>query len=307
MASILEVTDDIRLVELVARDRGPLPGWSPGAHIRVAVGDGTTRAYSLMGPASETDRYHIAIRRDAGGTGGSLWMHALNAGDEVEILAPRNDFELAAGAGFTTLIAGGIGITPILSMARTLHARGAALRLIYCARSADHAAFVEELRVLLGDRLIEHYDGGDPARNYDFATLLRERGASEHLYVCGPAGLIEGVVAAAGHWPEGTVHLERFVNGETAGSEGFDIVLGRSGETVHVPPGKSILRVLLDRGMPLEYYCEAGNCGLCTTDVLQGAIEHHDIVLTDEEKASQTLMQICVSRPAPGETLVLDL
>jgi vanillate O-demethylase ferredoxin subunit len=209
------------------------------------------------------------------------------------------------------LLAGGIGVTPILAMARQLQADGADFRLHFCARAEVDAPFLEHLRVSFGSRLIAHFDGGERLRSLDLGKTLSQRAHGEHVYVCGPAGMIEAARKAAAHWPAGTVHFELFQAQrpppDAAADTGFNVVLAKSKVTLEVPAGKSILSVLLAYGMTVDSACESGICGICTVGVLSGKVEHRDSVLSDEQKASNTLMQVCVSRPLPGERLVLDL
>ncbi|WP_293882392.1 PDR/VanB family oxidoreductase [Sphingomonas sp.] len=305
------VAREVKALELVPVDGESLHPWAPGAHIRVWLPDGDTRAYSLIGSRSDDTRYSIAIRLDEHGRGGSRYMHALVPGDLLAISDPRNDFPLQQTATFHTLVAGGIGITPLMAMAEELSSDGRRFRLVYCARTPDHAAFLDQMQQRFGSNVVAHFDEGHAKRAFDIAKLLSEPNAGEHVYVCGPKGMVDAARRSTSHWPEGTFHTEIFTNAplptEDETDEGFEIVLGSSDEKLQVPPGKSILRVLLEKGLPVEYYCEQGSCGLCTTGILSGLVEHRDVVLNDEEKASQKIMQVCVSRPLPGEVLVLDL
>jgi ferredoxin-NADP reductase len=311
VARIAAVTPRIKSVELVAADGGPLPPFTAGAHIDVALGNGETRSYSLLNDPTETRRYAIAVLRETDSRGGSTWVHdQLREGDVLESSEPANNFPLNEAGERHILIAGGIGITPLMAMSRRLAAQSGAFTLHYCARTRAEAAFIDELEAALGPRLVAHHDGGDISRGLDVAALLKERPPAAHVYVCGPPGLIRAVREAAAHWPKGTVHYELFRGSEAdivprSTDQGFDIVLRRAGKTLHVPPDKSILATLAAAGIKIKTLCKEGVCGTCRVGLLEGRADHRDEVLTDEERERN--IQVCVSRALPGETLVLDL
>jgi len=311
VARIEAATPRIRRIELTAADGGPLPAFTAGSHINVELPNGESRSYSLLNDAGETGRYVLGVLRESESLGGSAYIHdTLKAGDVLKSSAPGNDFALYEAAEYSILIAGGIGITPIMAMAARLHAIGRDFVLHYCARSAEEAAFLAELRARYGDRLVTHFDGGDPARGLDVKALLAERPPGAHVYVCGPLGLIRAAVAAAADWPQGTVHYELF-KGSAAdlapvnNDQPFDIVCQRAGKKFTVPADKSILAVLKAEGFKVKTLCTAGRCGTCRVAYLSGKVDHRDDVLDDEERES--FLQVCVSRAVPGETLVLDL
>ena len=311
VARIAAVTPRIKSVELVAADGGALPAFTAGAHIDLTLGNRETRSYSLLNDATETQRYAIAVLREADSRGGSTFVHdQLREGDVLESTTPANNFPLNEAGERHILIAGGIGITPLMSMSRRLAARGAEFTLHYCAKNRAEAAFIDELEAALGARLVTHFDGGDIARGLDVKALLKERPAAGHVYVCGPPGLIRAVREAARHWPKGTVHYELFRGSEAdiaprSGDQGFDVVLRRAGKTLHVPPDKSILQTLAEAGVKVKTLCKEGVCGTCRVGLVSGQADHRDEVLTDEERERN--IQVCVSRAQPGETLVLDL
>lgn len=311
VARIAAVTPRIKSVELVAADGGPLPAFTAGAHIDVALGNGETRSYSLLNDATETQRYAIAVLRETDSRGGSTFVHdRLREGDVLESSAPANNFPLNEAGERHILIAGGIGITPLMSMSRRLMARGADFTLHYCARSRAEAAFIDEIEATLGALLVPHFDGGDISRGLDVVALLKERPAAAHVYVCGPPGLIRAVREAARHWPKGTVHYELFRGSEAdiaprSSDQAFDIVLKRAGKTLTVPADKSILQTLAEAGIKIKTLCKEGVCGTCRVGLVSGHADHRDEVLTDEERERN--IQVCVSRAQPGETLVLDL
>jgi vanillate O-demethylase ferredoxin subunit len=311
VARIVDETPRIKSVELIAAEGGALPAFTAGAHVDVLLGNGEERSYSLLNDATETQRYVIAVLRETESRGGSTFVHdRLREGDVLTSSPPTNNFPLNEAGERHILIAGGIGITPLMAMSRRLAARDAAFTLHYCARSRAEAAFIDELERELAARLVTHFDGGDIARGLDVAALLKERPAAAHVYVCGPPGLIRAVREAARHWPKGTVHYELFRGTEAdiaprSSDQGFAVVLKRTGRTLQVPPDKSILQTLAEAGIKIKTLCKEGVCGTCRVGLLEGRADHRDEVLTDEERERN--IQVCVSRALPGETLVLDL
>ena len=308
-------TPRIRRIELSSADGSALPAFTAGAHIDVTLPIGETRSYSLLNDQvahhGNPDRYVIGVLRETESTGGSAYVHdKLAVGDVLEASPPSNDFALYESGEVNILIAGGIGVTPMMAMAARLAEIGRGYTLYYCARSAAEAAFLPELRARHGERLLTHFDDGDPARALDVKTLLGTRLPGMHVYVCGPLGLIRAVVTAAADWPKGTVHYELF-KGSAADlapvntNEPFDIVLRKAGKTFTVPADKTILEVLKAEGFRVKTLCTAGRCGTCRVGYLSGKVDHRDDILDDDERTE--FLQVCVSRAMPGETIVLDL
>lgn len=308
----------IRRFTLCAVDGSPLPGFTAGAHVRVQVGlpDGTQdwRHYSLVNTAADVDtglpqpHYTIAVRREDAGRGGSRWMHALQVGQRIAIEPPQNDFPLGTHAGCTVLVAGGIGITPLASMAAARRAAGLPVRMLYAGRSRALMAFLPELQALLGGSLAVHADE-DQGTPLDVAALLDGCADGDQLYVSGPRALLDAVLAAvdARGWPRERVHFELFAAPvAAAGERPIELVLAQSGRRLTVPADQSILDCLIAHGCDPLYDCKRGECGVCAVPVLEGEIEHRDAVLSPAERAAGTCMQICVSR-AKGARLVLDL
>lgn len=296
--------------ELVKADGGALPAFEAGAHIDVHLGDRLVRQYSLCNPPSETHRYVIGVLRDAASRGGSQAMHErVQAGTRLAISAPKNHFPLVP-ARRTLLLAGGIGITPILAMAETLAARDAAFELHYCARSGALAAFRERiLASSFARRTHFHFDDA-PSGKLDAAALLAQPEADARLYVCGPAGFIEHVLATARAqgWLQTQLHVEYFAGAaaDTGADHAFDVELASSGKVVTVPAGRTVIQVLAAHGVDIPYSCEEGVCGTCLTGVLDGVPDHRDMYLTDEEHAANDRFTPCCSR-ARSAKLVLDL
>jgi vanillate O-demethylase ferredoxin subunit len=294
---------------LAPLDAAPLPAFAPGAHIDVTLPGGLTRPYSLCNAPEDDGCYRIAVLHEATGRGGSRAMHAQVAeGDVLQVSAPRNHFVLQETAAFSLLLAGGIGITPLLAMAEHLVARGAAFALHYAGRSLGRMAFVDRLRApRFAGRVQLHADDEAPL---DLHAVLAAPPAGAQLYVCGPAGFMAavGAQARAAGWPAAALHQEAFgaVVGPTAGDQPFEIELRRSGRCLWVPADRSAAEVLQAAGVALPTACEQGVCGTCLTPVLAGAVEHRDLYLSPEEQAAQDRFLPCCSRAAGGR-LVLDL
>ena len=304
--SVTPVATDIKLFELAPADGRPLPAAAPGAHIDVTTPEGPVRQYSLCEEAAAGGNYRIAVKKEAQGRGGSLSMHErVQAGDCLAIAGPRNHFPLAAGQHSTLLIAGGIGITPIRAMARSLHAAGQPWQLHYCARSAEHAAFCEDLQALDKERVTTWFS---ETPLMDVPALLAEPRPDTHLYCCGPAPLMQAVKDATAAWPEGSVHFEWFSAPavDHAADQPFEVELASSKRVLHVPADKSLLEVLRDEGLFINSACEEGVCGTCETRILAGQADHRDLLLSEEERAANASMMVCVSR-ACSARIVLDL
>jgi ferredoxin-NADP reductase len=315
---VVALTDRIKTFELSAIEVA-LPRFEAGAHIEVLTGIGVARSYSLANDPAETHRYLIAVLREPQGLG-SRWMHdRVSAGDLLNVMGPHNAFALDETAAEHLLIAGGIGITPILSMTHRLTAIGARFQLLFCTRSAAETPFAAELQQRFGDRVTIHHDGGDPTRSFDLAALLRKRPVGAHVYVCGPRGMIQAVRSAAQHWSAETVHFEIFAsptvgtwNAETVSATPetndvpFEVQLSSTGQVFAIPADRTILDVLLEAGLNVPYVCKEGWCGNCQLGLLGGCADHRDDVLSDEERAANSAIQICVSRAVRGERLILD-
>jgi len=309
IARIVEAARGIRSYELVAGERVALPSFTPGAHIKVRVPNGELRKYSLCNSADETHRYVITVKRDEHGRGGSLSLvdHA-REGDILPTSAPDNAFPLVDNPGSLILIAGGIGITPMLSMIRTMASQQSDTKwqLYYLSQSPETTAYLEELSASeLKPRVRIHHDHGDPSRSLDLWPVL-EKPNRGHVYCCGPRGLMEAVRDMSGHWSPGRVHFESFLEGggKKPDDRPFTVVLASSGQEFAVPVGKSMLSVLLEAGVKVAYSCESGTCGSCRTRMLEGQADHRDMVLLPDEQESQVM--VCVSRAA-CDRLVLDL
>ena len=311
VASKTNEADGICSYELVPTSGGALPGFEAGAHVDVHLPGNLVRQYSLCNAPHETHRYQIGVLRDANSRGGSEAMHdKIHVGANLTISPPKNHFPLV-DAKRTLLLAGGIGVTPILAMAETLAAKGAQFEMHYCSRSPEKAAFKQRLgESHLRDLVHFHYDTGDAAQKLDMAALLANPQPDTHLYVCGPQGFMEYVLgtAKAQGWPAAQLHVEYFSAAavDTTGDQAFDVKLASSGKTFTVPAGTTVLKVLEAAGVDVPYSCEEGVCGTCLTRVLDGVPDHRDMYLTEEEQAANDQFTPCCSR-AKSKLLVLDL
>lgn len=289
-------------------DGAPMGEFSAGSHLTVLLPAGMRRNYSLCSDPADNVSWQIAVKRDALGRGGSISMvDDVQPGDLIQVSAPRNNFALHPRATQFLFIAGGIGITPILSMMRQLARQpGCAFRLIYCARDEAGTAFREELRQPAFSGHVQiHHDQGDVANAIDLWPVFETPGP-EHVYCCGPRGLMEAVADMSGHWPTGTIHFESFgVDASAqANDAAFSVRLQRSGQQFRVAADQSLLEALRAHGQHITSSCESGTCGSCRTGLVAGEAEHRDMVLRDDEKAQHIL--VCVSRARSSE-LVLDL
>lgn len=298
-----DLTPDICEFTLARADGGELPSFTPGAHITVETPGGAMRRYSLVNDGEAPDTYVIAIKREPKSRGGSASMHDdAPVGVSLAVEPPENEFELVDAPKYL-LIGGGIGITPILSMARKLSKDGKAFELIYCTRSAEETAYLDECKAFPGATV--HHDNGALDNFYDFWGHFEEP-RREHVYCCGPAPLMEEIKAISGHWPEGRVHFEDFSAVDVVRDDDvpFKVTVASTGRTIEVPADRSILEALRDAGEATVSSCESGTCGTCKCKLVDGEVDHRDLVLMDDEKGDHIM--ICVSRAKTGD-LVVDL
>ncbi|WP_277372336.1 PDR/VanB family oxidoreductase [Pseudomonas sp. AA-38] len=298
-------------LELVAADGTPLPPFEAGAHIDLHLPNGLIRQYSLCNDPRERHRYRIAVLRDAASRGGSQAVHELlRIGQRLSISAPRNLFALDEQAPRSLLLAGGIGITPLLSMAWRLHALGADFALHQCVRSGKLAAFAERLASAPFAACTHlHCDDGASEQKLDLPALLAAEPAGSQLYVCGPNGFMDYVLdtARAQGWAEERLHREYFAApAAESGGGAFTLRIASSGLELHVPEDRTALEVLEDAGFDIPVSCGQGICGTCLTRVVDGQPEHRDLFLSEEEKARNDQFTPCCSR-SRSACLVVDL
>jgi ferredoxin-NADP reductase len=304
--SITYLAQAINGIELVDPRGRDLPRFEAGAHVGLRVG-GFIRRYSLCNDPAERRRYCLAVLRETESRGASRYLHdTLRAGDLVEVSLPRNNFPLEPDADRHLLIAGGIGIAPIMSMILHLRRRRAEFTVHYCTRWPERTAFRRELAPLVAEgRLRFHHDGGDPRCGLDLAALLRHPWPNAHLYYCGPPPFMAAAAQAASQWPANAVHCEYFTGAPQPIADEdnpFRVRLVRSGGEYEVPVGDTIIDVLRRHGVAVRTSCELGYCGACLTPYLAGEPDHRDQVL--EENGRKRYVVICCSR---SKTPVLEL
>ena len=310
VAHIRRETEAVKAYLLESATGSELPAFMAGAHIEVRVtlasGESAWRSYSLANDPAERGHYEIGVLRTRDG-GGSAYLHdRVSIGNTLEISAPSNRFALAENATEHVLIAGGIGITPLLSMARTLARQAKRFDLWYLARLPDAMPFMRALDRLHGGRTVRHFS--KPEGRLDLSRVLGRPVAGRHLYVCGPRSLIDDTlrIARASGYAEQALHFELF-NAETGAEDiSFEVELRRSGVRFAVGPGETILIKAQEHGVFPSSDCTRGECGACLTRVLEGQPLHRDIYLTDAEKVANEFMTICVSRSCSPQ-LVLEL
>jgi vanillate O-demethylase ferredoxin subunit len=300
--------DEIVTFELVHPEGQPLPPFEAGGHVDVHAPGGLIRQYSLCNDPAERHRYVIAVLRERDGRGGSAALHGMRRGEKLTISYPRNHFALAGReARFHLLLAGGIGVTPMMAMLATLKAGGADYHMHYCTRAPECTAFRDRLAPeIQAGRVVLHHDGGDPAKGLDIPALLATYQPGTHLYYCGPSGFMTAVKNATGAWPPHTVHFEYFTPPEPEARENapFQIEIASTGQCFEVPASDSIVDVLRANGFSIDTDCREGYCGTCITRFLKGEPEHRDTVLSDKDR--KTYVMICCAR-AKESPLVLDL
>lgn len=305
LTTVEKVADDVVALTFAHPDGDDLPAWTPGAHVDLVLNDGLIRQYSLCGSVSDTKTYRVAVLRNVQGRGGSIAVHDLRAGASVRIRGPRNHFSMSGSTRYQ-FVAGGIGITPILPMIAAAEAAGAEWHLLYGGRSRASMAFLDELESY-GDRVT--IVAQDEEGQLDLVSVIGTSRPGTAVYCCGPAGLLDAVEIMCEAWPAGSLHCERFAVKRQAPADPnstFDIVLARSSMTLTVPPGKSIFAVCSDAGVSVLGSCLEGICGTCETGILEGEVDHRDSILSEQERAANTCMMICVSR-GTSRRLTLDL
>lgn len=303
--SCKDLTPGIRLFELADPDDWELPAFTAGAHIDIVLSDHMIRQYSLCGAPGENKRYIVAVQREDEGRGGSRHLHEqVTVGSIVPVSLPRNLFALAGEARHHIMIAGGIGLTPFMSMLPELVANRASFHLHVCTRSRKHTPFIDTLDELHAAGFVSFHHSDEPSGcRLDVGMALGRHEEGLHAYCCGPEGLLEAFFSAAADWPTDCVHYERFGAAAPSGPA-YAVSLGRAGKVIEVLSGETMAKALQRNGIAVKTSCEAGICGMCKTNYISGDPDHRDHVLNDEER-KQCLIP-CVSG-SKGSMLILDL
>jgi ferredoxin-NADP reductase len=299
------LADGVIALDLVPVDGGEAPAWGPGAHVDLHLPGEMIRQYSLCGSPGDREGLRVAVLREAEGRGGSLHLHDATAvGDVLAVGGPRNNFRLERSPRYL-FIGGGIGITPLVPMMAAAEATGAEWSLLYGGRTRASMAFLGELETDPRVTVVPQ----DTMGLLDLEAALGEPLEQTLIYCCGPEPLLQAVEATAAQWPDGALHVERFkARDDLPDDEGhaFEVVLERSGLSLEVAPGETILEAVAAAGVPVPSSCREGTCGTCETTVLEGEPEHRDSILTPADRTAGDCMMICCSR-CRGERLVLDL
>lgn len=310
VSGVNQLADGIRSYDITAT---LLPGFTPGAHIDVSLPGGLVRQYSLCNDPQDVQKYVIAVQKEMPGRGGSAYLHEnLQVGDKIYISRPKNNFSLSENADRFIFVAGGIGVTPIMSMIATCLRKGDDFVLHYCTRSRKRTAFMDQLEPhVASGRVVLHFD--EDGNRPDFEKLLRERSPRGHIYYCGPPGFLDLMNRATRDWPREFVHFERFaVDPEIEfaaafmANEAFKVRLASSQQTFTVAADETIVQVLERNGVNVDVSCQEGYCGTCMTRYLEGNPEHRDSVL-DEQNRNQYIMICCSRSKTKDIPLVLDL
>ncbi|GAA3555069.1 PDR/VanB family oxidoreductase [Marinobacter xestospongiae] len=303
----IDLSDEISSFTFEAID-GVFDAFDAGCHVDVVLGPDLVRNYSVWEWQQDRKSFSVAVKREDNGRGGSLAMHHLQEGAELEIAGPRNNFPLQSDDQPVVLIGGGIGVTPIYAMASELKKAGREFRVYYLVRSKEHAAFHGLFKDLdLGANYQLHCDDTDGY--LDLQAFVQSYPENTHYYICGPEVLLKRLQDVSGEQVRGIVFFERFsapISSAEVDNTAFTVVINSTGEHIAIPSDESILSVLNSKGFDVHYGCSSGLCGSCITDVLEGEIDHRDSVLDDEERAEGDCMCVCVSR-AKSEVLVLDM
>ena len=310
VTAIEAVTPDTRLLTLKAPDGRHLPGFSGGSHVTVVIptegGTSLRNAYSLMSSPYDTSHYQIAVRLMPAGRGGSRYLHQIGVGDQISITPPVNLFQLHKLGRLHIFLLAGIGITPAFPQIEELADSGARFEVHVAVRDEAHAGLARDLQRRYGERVHVRLTAveGRP----DFGAILADRPLGSHVYICGPHAMIEDARATAQRlgWAASHIHFEHFV--EQKAGVAFTVKLARSGVDLTIPPEASILEVLEANDIAIPYLCRGGACGQCETRVIaaDGKLDHHDVWLSEEQKACNSHVVPCISR-MDGGTLVLDL
>ncbi|MGB6103782.1 MAG: PDR/VanB family oxidoreductase [Pusillimonas sp.] len=306
--SIAIEAQDIAVLRLFNANGAPAPNFSAGSHIDLHLDNGLTRSYSLLNPSEDGRVLTIAVQREPASRGGSVFVHdSLKAGDSIYASTPRNNFELNEQAPYSILIAGGIGVTPLIAMAHRLEQLNKPWRLYYCARNRHHA-LINRLPNA-PQNIIFNFDQEPGSTLLDIKSVMDSADENTHFYCCGPISMMQAFLRSGGQKPPEFLHVEYFSAQQVqqAGpSRDFEVVLAKSGRTLTVGRDTTILEALIDDGFELSYSCMEGVCGSCETEVLEGEPDHRDLILSAADRKSGRTMMICCSG-SKTPRLVLNL
>lgn len=301
------LADGVVSIRFADPEGGPVPEWTPGSHVDLVLDDDVVRQYSLCGDQLDTSSLTVAVLRESEGRGGSIRVHEkIEVGDVISIKGPRNHFELVEAESYL-FVAGGIGITPIIPMLRSVDSGGTPWQLLYGGRSRVSMAFSSDLAGAYGDRVSLRPQ--DEFGLLDLVSALETVQPGTAVYCCGPEPLLQAVETACATRPDVTLHVERFSpKAQPAGAVdgSFEVELRRSGQTISVTADQSILDAVLDAGVDADFSCHEGTCGTCEVAVLGGRPDHRDSVLSADEQECGDAMMICVSRSC-DQKLIIDL
>lgn len=308
VASKQRAADGIVALELVSPQGDALPQFHAGAHIDVHIDGLTPRQYSLCGDPEDRRMYRIGVLRDEGSRGTSVHLNdTVQVGDELQISEPKNHFPLMPAEHYV-LLAGGIGITPLMCMAMTLHKRHASFELHYACRSESRAAFLSELKAAPYASQVHTWWDDVPGQSLNLDHVVAKRSGLSKLYVCGPTGLLDSAQNKASQfgWEKDNVHVEYFSGGNTASDSDtdFELEIASTGEVIVVKKSESALNAMLACGIDIPCSCEEGVCGMCITQVVSGTPDHRDRYLTDAEKAKNDVFAPCCSRSKSGRLVI---
>jgi len=307
--AVIREAPDLHSWDLRSPNDQELPAFTAGAHIDLHLPNGMQRSYSLVNPQTERHRYVIAVQKEINGRGGSRCLHeSVHTGNLIRVSAPRNNFPLVENAEHTILIAGGIGITPLLCMVHRLRHLQRPWQLYYAARSRRHAAFVDTVRDFGSMEQVHiHLDEECGGKLLDLHAVVSAAPKEAHFYCCGPLPMLTVFEQVTAGLPPSNVHVESFTARQPPASGGGYVVrLARSGREIRVDKGQTILATLLEAGFDLPHSCLEGVCGACETKVVDGVPDHRDSILSTSERESGKTMMICCSG-SRSECLVLDL
>lgn len=303
----------VRILEFTHADGAELPPFEAGAHLLVETSHGVVRSYSLCNAPGKPRRYQLGVLLEQASRGGSLAMHMLQPGQVVRTSRPRNAFALDESAPYSLLLAGGIGITPLIAMAERLAATGRDFELHYCCRERQRASFLGRLyEPRFAGRVHLHFDDAAEGQRFNAQRVLASCPKGTHLYTCGPWAFMEHVLEAAraAGWAEELLHRENFAAAPepdtAAGTTAFELVMAKSGKTVRVDAGETALAALERAGAMVFSSCQEGICGTCVVSVLQGRPDHRDMYLTDDARERNDCFLPCCSRSLTTQ-LVVDL